>query len=235
MFWNLLAQEWFPQVPGLVERLTKDSPARVVDVGCGTGRSTIAIARGFPDAAVVGLDLDEASVVEARANAEQQDVHDRVAFEVRDAADPGLEGRFDLVCAFETVHDMADQVGALRAMRGLAAADGFVLVMDERVADTFTTDSRATRLIASSAGFGDAEEPRKGAQRCTTSCSVRRRVHAVAVAVAAATARTTTPAVIERSTRPRPAPMAKAATAQMCVPVLIGARSASVATARKTR
>ncbi|MDP8930152.1 MAG: methyltransferase domain-containing protein, partial [Actinomycetota bacterium] len=115
MFRNLLAQEWFPAVPGLVERLEADPPARVVDVGCGTGWSSIAISRGYPKARVLGLDLDEASIAQARANAEASGVADRTTFEVRNAADPGVDGAFDLVCAFETIHDMTDPVGALRA------------------------------------------------------------------------------------------------------------------------
>ena len=140
MFVNQLASEWFPAVPGLVERLRADPAARVADVGCGTGWSSIAIARGFPKASVTGLDLDEASVDEARKNAVEGGVADRVTFEVRDAADPGLAGSFDLVCAFETIHDMVDPVGALAAMRALRAEGGTVLVADERVADEFTTE-----------------------------------------------------------------------------------------------
>ncbi|MGI9022180.1 MAG: class I SAM-dependent methyltransferase, partial [Acidimicrobiales bacterium] len=140
MFVNLLAQKWFPGVPGLVERLEADPPARVADVGCGTGWSSIAIARGFPQVTVLGVDLDERSVLEARNNAAVADVGDRVSFEVRDAADPGLAGAFDLVCAFETIHDMCDPIGALRAMRALRAEGGTVLVVDERVADDFTTE-----------------------------------------------------------------------------------------------
>ncbi|MDQ3932350.1 MAG: class I SAM-dependent methyltransferase [Actinomycetota bacterium] len=140
MFLNLLAQEWFPAVPGLVERLQADPPARVVDVGCGTGWSSIAIARGFPKVTVVGLDLDEPSIAEARGNAEASGEADRTTFVVRNAAEPGLEGEFDLVCAFETIHDMTDPIGALRAMLSLRAEGGTVLVVDERVADEFTTD-----------------------------------------------------------------------------------------------
>ena len=59
--------------PGLVERLSADPPARVADVGCGTGWSAISIARGFPKASVTGLDLDPASVEEARRNLVRQD------------------------------------------------------------------------------------------------------------------------------------------------------------------
>ncbi|MHB8464351.1 MAG: class I SAM-dependent methyltransferase [Acidimicrobiales bacterium] len=140
MFINLLAQDWFPRVPGLVERLSAEPSARVADVGCGSGWSSIAIARGFPLATVVGLDLDDASIGEARANATASGVADRVTFEIRDAADPRLAGTFDLVCAFETIHDMCDPTGGLAAMRSLRAPTGTVLVADERVADTFTVD-----------------------------------------------------------------------------------------------
>ncbi len=141
MFLNLLASDWFPKVPGLAERLGADPPARVADVGCGTGWSSIAIAAGFPNCKVVGLDLDEASIAEARVNAAASGVEDRVSFDVRDAADPALAGRFDLVCAFETIHDMCDPVGALHAMRSLRTDGGTVLVADERVADSFTLDA----------------------------------------------------------------------------------------------
>jgi hypothetical protein len=89
---------------------------------------------------VTGFDLDKTSIDEARGNAAEAGVADRVTFEVRDAADPRLAGSFDLVCAFETIHDMADPVGALRAMRTLRANGATVLVADERVADEFTTD-----------------------------------------------------------------------------------------------
>lgn len=140
MFVNLLASEWFARVPGLVDRLGADPPARVVDVGCGTGWSSISIARGFPKAVVTGLDLDAASIEEARENAREAGADDRVTFAVGNATDPELTGSFDLVCAFETIHDMVDPVGALRAMRGLRAEGATVLVADERVADEFTTD-----------------------------------------------------------------------------------------------
>lgn len=139
MFINLLAQEWFPRVPGLVKRLSEEPAAQVADIGCGSGWSSIAIAQGFRRVEVVGLDFDEASIAEARANASASDVADRVSFEARDAADPRLAGTFDLVCAFETVHDMCDPIAALRAMRSLRTPTGTVLVADERVADTFTT------------------------------------------------------------------------------------------------
>jgi SAM-dependent methyltransferase len=113
----------------------------VADLGCGSGWSTIAIALGFPNTEIVGVDLDQGSIEDARANAEQAGVADRVTFRVASAADPGLPREsYDLVCAFETIHDMSDPVGALTAMREMRALEGTVLVADERVADTFTTE-----------------------------------------------------------------------------------------------
>ncbi len=140
MFTHLLARVWFPQVPGLVQRLSADPPARIADVGCGVGWSSIAMATAYPTAIIHGLDLDEASITEAAANAEAEGVADQVTFDVRDAADPKLAGGYDLVCTFETIHDMCDPVSALKAMRSLRAASGSVLVVDERVADVFTVE-----------------------------------------------------------------------------------------------
>jgi ubiquinone/menaquinone biosynthesis C-methylase UbiE len=133
-FVNSLASEWIPALPDVHERL--QSGGRVADVACGTGWSTIALARAYPNAEVCGLDLDEASIELARENAAQEGVE--LEFEVRDAADPGLSGRFDLVTCFEAVHDMARPVDSLRAMRSLLGNEGVLLIADERVADEFT-------------------------------------------------------------------------------------------------
>ncbi|MDQ6883638.1 MAG: methyltransferase domain-containing protein [Candidatus Dormibacteraeota bacterium] len=139
-FINLLGSEWFPAIPELHARLRATPSARVADVGCGLGWSAISIAKAYPGARVDGLDLDEASVHQARQNARDSGVADRVTFAVRDAADPTLTEKYDLVVAFETIHDMARPVEALRAMRRLAADRGMVLVVDERVNEKFTVD-----------------------------------------------------------------------------------------------
>jgi SAM-dependent methyltransferase len=133
-FINFLASDWMPALPDVHERLQEGG--RVADVACGTGWSTIALSRAYPRAEVHGLDLDQASIELARANAAQEGME--IAFEVRDAADPGLRGRYDLVTCFEAVHDMARPVESLRGMRSLLADGGVVLIGDERVADRFT-------------------------------------------------------------------------------------------------
>jgi SAM-dependent methyltransferase len=138
MFHNQLAREWLPALPDVDARLRTKADARVADIGMGLGRSSIAIAQAYPNVRVDGFDLDEASVVAARANAEAAGVADRVTFQVRDAGDPTLAGRYDLACAFECIHDMANPVATLRAMRRLVGNGGTVLIADERVADEFT-------------------------------------------------------------------------------------------------
>ena len=137
-FLNLLGNYWFPAISDVDQRLRAEPPARVADVGCGTGWSSIAIATAYPLVRVDGFDLDSASIEDARRNASARGVADRVTFEVRDAADPRLAGAYDLVTAFETVHDMSNPVGALRAMRALVREGGAVVVMDEKAAEEFT-------------------------------------------------------------------------------------------------
>jgi len=144
MFLHELASTWLPAVPDLDRRLRSAPPARVLDLGCGLGASAIALARAYPRAQVLGVDLDQASVAEARARAAQAGVADRVTFVAGDAAQVAAEDPFELVTVFEALHDLGDPVGALRAARGLLAADGNVLVADERVADAFTTPGDPT-------------------------------------------------------------------------------------------
>jgi 2-polyprenyl-3-methyl-5-hydroxy-6-metoxy-1,4-benzoquinol methylase len=112
---------------------------RVADVGCGMGWSAIGIARAYPQARVDGFDVDEPSVEQAQRNAEQAGVADRVRFTTVDArsADDGA-GAYDLVTAFECVHDLSDPVAVLGAMRRMARPGGTVLVVDEKVAEQFT-------------------------------------------------------------------------------------------------
>jgi hypothetical protein len=132
-FARQLAQEWLPALPDVHARLQAEPPARIADIGCGFGWSSIGMAKGYPGVQVDGFDLDAPSVEQARVNALINGVADRAHFHERDAGDPELAGRYDLVTAFECIHDMAQPVDVLRAMRQLAGERGTVLIMDERV------------------------------------------------------------------------------------------------------
>jgi SAM-dependent methyltransferase len=141
MFDNLLASEWFPSIASIDTRLSEDPPARVADVACGLGRSSVAIARGYQKVTVDGIDLDDASIARARQLLAGTGVEDRVTFQCRDAADPELSGRYDLVTIFEALHDMSYPVDVLRSARELLAEGGCALVADERTSDTFSLDA----------------------------------------------------------------------------------------------
>lgn len=137
LFSRLLAQEWLPAVPEIDARLRAAPPARVADLACGGGISSIAIARGYPHVCVDGIDLDAPSIELARRHLVGSGVADRVSFQVRDAADPALAHRYDLVTIFEALHDLSYPVDVLRAARELLTDGGVVLVGDERTAESF--------------------------------------------------------------------------------------------------
>jgi 2-polyprenyl-3-methyl-5-hydroxy-6-metoxy-1,4-benzoquinol methylase len=136
-FLKHLGSEWIPSMPDVHDRLQAPG-ARVADLACGAGWSSIAIARAYPNARVDGFDGDAASVALARANAEAEGLADRVRFEQRDVSAGEAPGGYDLVCVFEAIHDLSRPVDALAGMRALAAPDGAVLVMDERTNDALT-------------------------------------------------------------------------------------------------
>ena len=115
----------------------------MADLGCGGGWSAIALARAYRHARVDGFDLDAASIALAQRNAAEAGVEGRVRFYVRDAADPSLEGAYDLAMAFETLHDMPKPVEALATMRRLAGDAGAVIVADEKVNEAFQAPADA--------------------------------------------------------------------------------------------
>lgn len=135
-FEHSLVPGYISQVPGLDAAL-KAPGARVVEIGCGGGWASMAIARAYPDCTVDGFDIDGPSVEMARANLAGSDVAGQVTFHHRDAGEAGIDGHYDLVCALECIHDMPDPVSVLRTMRRLAKPGATVLVMDEKVGEEF--------------------------------------------------------------------------------------------------
>jgi 2-polyprenyl-3-methyl-5-hydroxy-6-metoxy-1,4-benzoquinol methylase len=127
-----LVSEWLPALDGVVERLR--AGARVADIGCGHGSSTIIMAQAFPQSRFIGFDYHAASIDTARRRAQEAGVADRVRFEVATAAAyPGTD--YDLVCCFDALHDMGDPVGAARHVRATLTPAGTWLVVEPFAGD----------------------------------------------------------------------------------------------------
>ncbi len=129
-FTSALVEEWLPALGPAAERLA--AGGRLVDIACGQGWSTAAVAHAFPSADVLGIDSDPASVDDARAI----DGHG-ARFECRDAATLSADS-VDVALLLEALHDLARPVEVLAAVRRALTAEGVVLVADEAVAPSFT-------------------------------------------------------------------------------------------------
>ncbi len=140
-----LNRPWFEQrlgtavasVPELDEAMRRPG-ARIADLGCGGGWSSIALARAYPDATVDGFDVDAPSVGLATRNAVAAGVGDRATFHRADVSGANVGEGYDAVFAFECVHDLSSPVEFLATARRATAADGVTVVMDEAVAPEFT-------------------------------------------------------------------------------------------------
>ena len=122
-----LVDSWIPAFEGLEEKLK--AGARVADVGCGHGASTILMAQAYPKSTFVGFDYHQGSVEHARTKADEVGVSDRVTFEVAKAKDyPGND--YDLVAFFDALHDMGDPVGAANHVLGSLKSDGSWLIVE---------------------------------------------------------------------------------------------------------
>jgi len=137
-FINLLGRVWLPAIADIDARLRAQPPARVADIACGTGWSSIAMAHAYPSIHVDGVDLDPDAITAADQNAERTGVADRVSFSIADAATLSRTGGYDLVTIFEALHDMSRPVDALRVARQALADNGTVLVADGLVNEEFT-------------------------------------------------------------------------------------------------
>jgi SAM-dependent methyltransferase len=127
-----LVQNWLPALDGVVPKLERG--AKVADVGCGHGASTIVMAKAFPKSKFVGFDYHGPSVERARQAATDAGVADRCTFEVAPAKSfPGTG--YDLVALFDCLHDMGDPVGASKHICQALAPDGTFLLVEPAAAD----------------------------------------------------------------------------------------------------
>jgi 2-polyprenyl-3-methyl-5-hydroxy-6-metoxy-1,4-benzoquinol methylase len=127
-----LTESWLPSLDGVVAKL--EAGARVADIGCGHGASTILMAQAYPASTFVGTDYHEGSIDAARRAAERAGVAERITFEVSSAKELA-GGPYDLVCVFDALHDMGDPVGAARHVRSRLADDGTWMVVEPFAGD----------------------------------------------------------------------------------------------------
>jgi 2-polyprenyl-3-methyl-5-hydroxy-6-metoxy-1,4-benzoquinol methylase len=122
-----LVSSWLPALTGVVPKLEKG--AKVADIGCGHGASTVIMAQAYPKSRFTGFDSHAASITTAKQRATEGGVTDRVTFETATAkAFPGND--YDLVCYFDCLHDMGDPVGAARRAFEALKPDGSVLLVE---------------------------------------------------------------------------------------------------------
>jgi SAM-dependent methyltransferase len=122
-----LVSSWIPALEGVQAKL--EAGAKIADIGCGHGASTLILAEAFPNSAFHGFDYHQPSIERARRAAEERGISDRVHFEVAPAKSyPGED--YDLVAFFDCLHDMGDPAGASRHVRESLAEDGSWMIVE---------------------------------------------------------------------------------------------------------
>ena len=132
-----LVSGWIPALDGVEAKLR--AGAKVADVGCGLGASTILLAEQFPQSQVMGSDYHDGSIELARKRAAEAGVADRISFDVASAQDFAGSG-YDLVTTFDCLHDMGDPVGAARHIRQALTDDGTWLIVEPAAGDTVASN-----------------------------------------------------------------------------------------------
>ena len=133
IYQHRLHDEWLPAVPGLMDKLSAGGTA--LDLGCGVGTVTMTLADKFPTGYFMGVDLHEPSIDQARAAAQKGGIENRTAFHAGTIDTLPSNQHFDLITAFDCVHDLADPIGVLKEIRQRLNPDGTFLVLEIRAAD----------------------------------------------------------------------------------------------------
>jgi 2-polyprenyl-3-methyl-5-hydroxy-6-metoxy-1,4-benzoquinol methylase len=129
---NFLVKEWLAAVPGLLPKLEKGGS--ICDVGCGRGQSTVTMAKAFPNSRVMGIDYHLPSIEYARKLAAEQGATN-VEFVAAAADKIPADGRYDLICSFDCIHDMVDPLATLKAIHQALGADGVYVWSEPNASD----------------------------------------------------------------------------------------------------
>lgn len=127
-----LTENWIPALDGVEEKLK--AGAKVADIGCGYGSSTILMAQTYPNSTIIGYDFHQPSIEKAQKKAKDAGVTN-VSFEVSTAKDIP-QNEFDFACIFDALHDMGDPVGAASHIHNLLKPDGTFMVVEPIAADS---------------------------------------------------------------------------------------------------
>jgi ubiquinone/menaquinone biosynthesis C-methylase UbiE len=133
MFINDIAR-WISSMPDIESKL-RSQGGHIIDVGCGDGWASIALAKSFPLVKIDAIDVDLSSINNASKNTEEAGLSDRISIHASPIEKATLKEKYDLVMTFESVHDMAYPIEALRRMKDMVSAKGAVLVGDVKMKD----------------------------------------------------------------------------------------------------
>lgn len=131
-----LVHSWIPALNGVEDKLK--AGAKVADIGCGHGSSTVLMAQAYPESTIVGIDSHAPSIEEAKKKAVAAGVTN-VEFQVARAQDFAGEG-YDFACIFDALHDMGDPVGAARHIRRTLAPGGTFMLVEPMAGDTMAAN-----------------------------------------------------------------------------------------------
>jgi ubiquinone/menaquinone biosynthesis C-methylase UbiE len=133
MFINDIAR-WISSMPDIESKL-RSQGGHIIDVGCGDGWASISLAKSFPLVKIDAVDVDLTSINNASKNTKEAGLSDRISVHANPIEKAPLKEKYDLVMTFESVHDMAYPIDALRKMRDMVSANGAVLVGDVKMKD----------------------------------------------------------------------------------------------------